>query len=108
MPGANMRPITPASVVLVLSVLSVGSPFALSFMLASFVCLLHWRSLCWCSSCRRLSCVGAVCRAGMFVVLACLSCWCVCCAGACHALHWCSGVVFIWYLSWVWVCRAGV
>ena len=38
----------------------------------------------------------------------CLSCWRACRAGACHALRWRSGVVFIWYPSWVWVCRAGV
>ena len=94
MPGANMClvlcsfGITPASVVLALLVLSVGSPFTLSFMLASFVCLLHWCSLCWCSSCQCLSCVGAIRHAGVFV-----------CAGACHALRWRSGVAFIVLVS---------
>ena len=101
MPDANMRPvlcsfgITPA-----LLVLSVGLLFMLSFMLASFVCPLHWRSLCWCSSCKRLSCVGAVCHAGVFV-----------CAGACHALRWHSGVAFIVLVSIVGMgllCRCGV
>ena len=92
--------ITPASVVLALLVLSVGSLFMLSFMLAYFVCPLHWRSLCWCLSCQRLLCAGAVHHAGMFV-----------CAGACHALRLRSGVVFIVLVSVIGMglsCRCGV
>ena len=114
MPGANMRPvlcsfgITPASVVplpslvvvlALLALLSIVLPFALSFMLVSFVCSLCWHLLCWCLSCRHLSCRCLLCGGA------------VCHAGACHALRWHSGVAFIMLVSvvaWVWVCRAGV
>ena len=61
---------------------------------AGVLCVSHWCSLWWCLLCQHLSCGGAICR-----------------AGACHALHQCSGVAFVVLVSvvaWVWVCHAGV
>ena len=90
---ASVVPPPSLVVVLVLLVLSIVLPFALSFMLVSFVCLLHQHLLCW-----HLSCGGAVCCAGVFVVL-------VLVTHGTGVLVWCLPC---WYLLWVWVCRAGV